>query len=241
MDNGIKKHTCQIEEMQQLLRDYYKCFCEYYYANGSTDNIYSVAHSNLVEDSIKLQVCFIKLPKELQNRLLAIDFEVLLQCNNVVDFYSFREFIIANNKFYTIATIVERADAELKLALEIDKEGIWNNYSMLPKINLNFYRIEKYESMLEENQERQNNVSNERSQEIENNNLNSNQWNNRIEQIDDKPTERMMDKFVEFVDQGNKAIDKSTETIEKSTKLIGVLSPIFKVTWELIKSNLFIK
>ncbi|EPS50624.1 hypothetical protein CFSAN002367_10189 [Clostridium botulinum CFSAN002367] len=216
MDNEIGKYTIQIEELQKILGDYYKCFSEYFHANDNKENIYSIAHSKLIENSLKLQVCFIRVPRELQNRLLEIDFEVLLQCNNAVDFYSLREFIITNNKFYTIATIVERADAELKLALEVDKFGLWDTYNTLPKINLNFYRKEKFKSLLLENKEIQNKDIDENIQQTASINIKNNEWNYRIEQINDKPAQKMMDGFIEFMDKGDKAIDKSANIVEKS-------------------------
>ncbi|HDR8197510.1 MULTISPECIES: hypothetical protein [Bacillus cereus group] len=55
MDSELKEI---IEQFQKVFTQYYKHFLEFYSAKKQMDNIYNVAHPELVEDSIKLQVFF---------------------------------------------------------------------------------------------------------------------------------------------------------------------------------------
>ena len=183
MDSELKEI---IEQFQKVFTQYYKHFLEFYSAKKQMDNIYNVAHPELVEDSIKLQVFFLKLPQQIQQRLLEVDFEVFMHCNNVVDFYSLREYLYENKKFYTIATLVERIDAELKLAVQIVEADVLDFYDMLPKRNLNFYRKEKYVSLLEEHDGIENVPNNpiDEREELQYKN-NEDMWQQKFEHIDE--------------------------------------------------------
>lgn len=119
---------------------YYQTLLEYLNSILLNDGKYPIAHPELVQLANHLQVSFIKLPDVLQNRLLEMEFEVFLHCQNIVDFYSFREFLLNKNRFESIATIAERVDSEIKLASMIASEDIWDRYSRLPKRNFAFYR-----------------------------------------------------------------------------------------------------
>ncbi|PDX94711.1 hypothetical protein CN961_07130 [Bacillus thuringiensis] len=232
MDSELKEI---IEQFQKVFTQYYKHFLEFYSAKKQMDNIYNVAHPELVEDSIKLQVFFLKLPQQIQQRLLEVDFEVFMHCNNVVDFYSLREYLYENKKFYTIATLVERIDAELKLAVQIVEADVLDFYDMLPKRNLNFYRKEKYVSLLEEHDGIENIPNNpiDEREELQYKN-NEDMWQQKFEHIDESASKDMLKQYNEYVDKGN-------ESIEKTTKFVGNVSPIFSSIsrWviELVKNS----
>ncbi|MDC7734277.1 MULTISPECIES: hypothetical protein [Bacillus cereus group] len=158
-----------------------------------------------------------------------------MHCNNVVDFYSLREYLYENKKFYTIATLVERIDAELKLAVQIVEADVLDFYDMLPKRNLNFYRKEKYVSLLEEHDGIENVPNNpiDEREELQYKN-NEDMWQQKFEHIDESASKDMLKQYNEYVDKGN-------ESIEKTTKFVGNVSPIFSSIsrWviELVKNS----
>jgi len=110
---------------------------------------YQIAHPSLSKSAIELQALFVTLPETLQTRLLKEDIELFLQCDNDVDLYSFREYLIKKNMQYTLLTLSERINTELELALHIIKLNALESYKFLPDRNVNFYRIkeQKYESI----------------------------------------------------------------------------------------------
>ncbi|MCU5702440.1 hypothetical protein OCB11_27810 [Bacillus cereus] len=144
-----------------------------------------------------------------------------MHCNNVVDFYSLREYLYENKKFYTIATLVERIDAELKLAVQIVEADVLDFYDMLPKRNLNFYRKEKYVSLLEEHDDAESVQKNsiDESEELQHKN-NEDMWQQKFEHIDEGASKDMLKQYNEYVDKGN-------ESIEKTKNFVGNVSPIF--------------
>lgn len=236
MNNDFGEIKTYIEEFQNAFNQYYKHFLDFYWAKEKRDNIYNIMHPELVEDSIKLQVCFLKLPENLQKRLLEIDFEVFIHCNNVVDFYSFREYLFERGKHYTIATLVERVDAELRLAWQLADLETWGQYHMLPKRNLNFYRKNKYMSMLEESK-------NLEEHKIDINNLEKEKINpsetvcspqnmdrvlvNKIDNVDDSSPKNMLDRYSEFIETSNNAVEKSKSFVKNIT-------PFLKFLWDFI-------
>ncbi|WP_353053015.1 hypothetical protein [Bacillus thuringiensis] len=153
--------------------------------------------------------------------MLEVDFEVFMHCNNVVDFYSLREYLYENKKFYTIATLVERIDAELKLAVQIVEADVLDFYDMLPKRNLNFYRKEKYVSLLEEHADAESVQKNsiDESEELQHKN-NEDMWQQKFEHIDEGASKDMLKQYNEYVDKGN-------ESIEKTKNFVGDVSLFF--------------
>lgn len=123
-----------------LLSNFLTFYNEYYYAHDDKSNQYWIAHPKLAECVINMQLEFIQLPCILQERLCKFGFDSLIQCNNVVDLYSLRSFLVDSNQRYAIPTILERIDAELILALKVNKLGLWEKYSTLPETNLYFYK-----------------------------------------------------------------------------------------------------
>ncbi len=233
MNNDSSEIKTNIEEFQNVFKQYYKHFLDFYWAKEKRDNIYNIMHLDLVEDSIKLQVCFVKLPEILQKRLLEIDFEVFIHCNNVVDFYSFREYLYERGKHYTIATLVERVDAELTLAWQIADLEVWSQYHILPKRNLNFYRIDKHMSMLEENNNLKEDINRVEKEEINFGETVCNPqnmykvWVDKIENVDDSSSKSMLDRYSEF-------IERSNNTVEKSKSFVKNITPFLKFLWDCI-------
>ncbi|HDR7287014.1 MULTISPECIES: hypothetical protein [Bacillus cereus group] len=227
MSSDIKELKAIIEQFQKHFTQYYNHFFEFYNAKKQTDNIYNVAHPELVEDSIKLQVHFLKLPQQIQKRLLDIDFEVFMHCNNVVDFYSLREYLYENQKLYTIATLVERIDAELKLAYQIMEADVLDYYDMLPKRNINFYRKEKYVSLLHGNDctEISQEDTTDEKEELHYK-THEDTWKQRLEHIDEGSSKDILKQYNAYVDTAN-------DSIEKTKKFGTNLSPI--LTWAYYK------
>lgn len=145
MINLEKEILKSVEEFKNDFGKYYSVLLEYINSFLMKDGKYQITHPELNYYANRLQVSFIKLPDIVQVRLLDMEFEVFLHCQNVVDFYSFRDFLIHNNRFQYIATIVERVDSELDLIMMIIKDDAWRNYSKLPKRNFDFYRSGKKE------------------------------------------------------------------------------------------------
>ncbi|PER23700.1 hypothetical protein CN490_24860 [Bacillus cereus] len=143
-----------VHDFQTIFDSYFKALMEYLNAgmiknaNPNTFHEYELGHPTLFNLSNQLQLAYLQLPKNLQSRLLDLEFEVFLHCNNIVDFYSFRIFLISQQRFYRTSTIAERVDAEIKLAKMLIQNDAWNKISRLPKRDLNFYREDKTQTKL---------------------------------------------------------------------------------------------
>lgn len=181
-----------IKEFKETFNEYFQAFLEYLYGGITKDDShkYTISHPTLFKLSNKLQVTFLKLPDTLQKRLLDLEFEVFLHCNNMVDFYSFREFLIENQRLNKTSTIAERVDSELSLAEMLIENDVWKDYSKLPKRNFQFYREQlqpkimdelkiKYEKDLENKQqlEHKDNSISEQMNDVERNKYSSNEGN----------------------------------------------------------------
>lgn len=129
-----------IEEFQGVFDNYYNAFTQYLYGAFTQDHEYKFSHPTLFELSNEIQYKFCLLPETLQKRLLEIEFEIFLHCNNLIDFYTFREFLVEKNRFEIAATIAERTDAELNLAKYFIKNNAWDKYSTLLERKFDFYR-----------------------------------------------------------------------------------------------------
>lgn len=129
-----------IEYFQLVYDEYFKALTQYMMAEFVEEHEYIFTHPTLFELSIKLVAAFYCLPKEIRNRLLLLNFETFLHCNNQVDFYSFRIFLAKKNRFQKLATIAGRVDAELKSAILFIQQGIFEEYGKQPSPNHDFYR-----------------------------------------------------------------------------------------------------
>ena len=136
----MNEQVTNIEEFISEFDNYYGKFIEFFNAYYSETNKYYLGHPKLIEASYRLQAKYIFLPKLLRKRLLDVEFDVFLHCHNIVDFYSLRQYIVDNNLFHTVASMVERVDGEVKTALEIYKIGGDKDYSRLPRRNYDFFR-----------------------------------------------------------------------------------------------------
>ena len=143
--------TTSVEKFEKVFNDYFRHLFEFIEGKfRKNTNPYYISHPELIFDAIRLQTSFFKLPDIVQERILSLDFEVFLHCDNVVDFYSFREFLSENWRYNKATMIAERVDAELKLVKEFISNDIWEKYSNLPKRDFYFYRQETVVSLLSE-------------------------------------------------------------------------------------------
>jgi hypothetical protein len=129
-----------INSFQSVYDKYFKALTEYMMGEFGEEHEYKFSHPTLFELSIQLKAEFYSMPEELRNRLLTLNFETFLHCNNQVDFFSFRIFLSKKNRFEKLATIAERVDAEVKTAIQFLEKDIFHEYEKLPVINHNFYR-----------------------------------------------------------------------------------------------------
>lgn len=132
-----------IEEFKNTFSKYFNAFMEYLRGGIVKDSEFLLGHPTLFLESNKLQVAYLKIPESLRNRLLNIEFDVFLHCNNQVDFFSFRSFLLEKNRFHETATIAERVDNEIDLAIMLIKNEVWDEYCKLPNRNFHFYRGHK--------------------------------------------------------------------------------------------------
>lgn len=139
MDNK-KELVNSIESFKKELDTYYNYFSQFYSGGIIKDSEYRLGHPELIKSSHKLQVKFAMLPVELRERLIDLEFEIFLHCNNIVDFYNLRKYIIDNNYLYNVASLVERVAGEVDTAFEISLEGNMDLYNNLPKRRYDFYR-----------------------------------------------------------------------------------------------------
>lgn len=129
-----------INTFQSVYDDYFKALTQYMMGEFVETHEYKFLHPTLFDLAIKLNVSFYGIPEELRKRLLMLDFEAFLHCNNQVDFFSFRIFLSKNNRFQKLATIANRVDAEVKTAILFLESDIFSEYAKLPAPNHNFYR-----------------------------------------------------------------------------------------------------
>ena len=130
----------KIQEFKDTFDEYFKAFMEYLNGGIKIDSEFQLGHPTLFTLTNKLQVAYLQLPESLQQRLLDLQFDVFLHCNNQVDFFSFRIFLLEKNRFHETTTIAVRVDSELDLAKMLIESDNWGDYSKLPKRNFHFYR-----------------------------------------------------------------------------------------------------
>ncbi|MFJ7931518.1 hypothetical protein [Peribacillus sp. NPDC096448] len=130
----------QVQEFNDTFDEYFKAFMEYLNGGIIKDSEYVLGHPTLFTLSNKLQVSYLQLPESLQKRLLDLEFDVFLHCNNQIDFFSFRTFLLEKQRFHKTSTIAVRVDSELNLAKMLIESDILGEYSKIPKRNFHFYR-----------------------------------------------------------------------------------------------------
>ncbi|PED91581.1 hypothetical protein CON43_01120 [Bacillus cereus] len=165
-----------VQDFQTIFDSYFNALMEYLNAgivknaNPNTIHEYELGHPTLFNLANQLQFAYLQLPKNLQNRLLDLEFDVFLHCNNIVDFYSFRSFLLKKQRFNKTSTIAVRVDAEIQLAEMLIKNDSWSKLSRLPKRNFNFYQEEENHPKLMEELKldlkipETNNIQNEREE-----------------------------------------------------------------------------
>jgi hypothetical protein len=134
------KAISAINSFQTVYDDYFKALTQYMMGEFAENHEYKFSHPTLFDLSIQLKVAFYSMPEELRDRLLMLNFEAFLHCNNQVDFFSFRIFLLKRNRFQKLATIAGRVDAEVKTAVQFLDKDIFDEYKKLPVPNHNFYR-----------------------------------------------------------------------------------------------------
>lgn len=224
MINLEKEILMSVEEFKKDFGKYYSVLLEYINSYLMKDGKYQITHPELNYYANRLQVSFIKLPDIVQIRLLDMEFEVFLHCQNVVDFFSFRDFLIHKNRFQYIATIVERVDSELDLIIMIIKDDAWRNYSKLPKRSFDFYRSGKKEiGIMEElryeyEQEKQKEeMTNEQTEvNIEENYVNTNE--------DEK---KFFDKVAEGLEKADHQANQVNKWLKAAAEMKGYISTLF--------------
>jgi len=214
-----------IQEFNITFDKYFKAWTEYLNGGIFKDRYieYQFNHPTLFELSNELQVKFYKLPKLLRNRLLDIEFEIFLHCNNLIDFYSFRSFIIEKRRFERLATIAVRVDSEIRMAQLFIENNIWEEYSDLPKRRFDFYREDlKYVPLMDE-------LCVEKKEEIEkiqnesnNNDLMLNNVGVDIQQeiVNNKKEKGFFVNLTEYLGTGEKITGFANGTIENLVKIV---------------------
>ncbi|WP_176524787.1 hypothetical protein [Bacillus cereus] len=92
-----------VQDFQTIFNSYFNALMEYLNAgivtnaNPNTIHEYELGHPTLFNLANQLQFTYSQLPKNLQNRLLNLEFDVFSHCNYIVDFYSFWGFLLKNN------------------------------------------------------------------------------------------------------------------------------------------------
>ncbi|MNS90155.1 hypothetical protein D3C72_1241920 [compost metagenome] len=153
-------------------------------------------------------MAFFKLPKQVRDRLFLLDFEVFLHCNNAVDFYNLRIFLLEKNRFERSATIAVRVDAEIKLVIEFVQNGIFDEYSNLPQPNFQFYRENRLQFSLLTELER----------EIEEHKNSEYELKNKQVMVGLNPEEA--DKKGDFVKSQENIFDEITNTLKKGEEIV---------------------
>ncbi|MDR6227195.1 hypothetical protein [Desmospora profundinema] len=129
-----------INNFQSVYDDYFKALTQYMMAEYVENHEYKFTHPTLFDLSIELIASFYSLPEDIRNRLLLLNFEAFLHCNNQIDFFSFRIFLSKKNRFQKLVTIAERVDAELKCATLFIEQGVFEEYGKQPLPNHDFYK-----------------------------------------------------------------------------------------------------
>lgn len=137
---GKEQLQQDIARFETTFSNYYKSFLDYFNSAIMPNPIPTIGHPSLFNDAIQLQVMFYKLPEPVRNRLLLLDFEVFLHCNNEVDFYNLRNFLLNKRRYERVFTLAVRADAEIKLLKGFVENDIFDEYNHLPTPNFQFYR-----------------------------------------------------------------------------------------------------
>ncbi|OLN27212.1 hypothetical protein [Desulfosporosinus metallidurans] len=228
---GIKKN---IEEFEKLFNEYYMHLLQFIEGiYRKEDNPYYLSHPKLVLDSIRLQASFFKLPDEVQERLLLLDFEVFMHCDNVVDLYSFRDFLLENYRYNRATTIAERVDSELKLVREFIDNDIWGKYHNLPKRKFDFYRQESNVSLLLEMDYYRKTSSVEDKLSSQSELISPNvelipQTELNIKTANNEEPKDIFGKYNEMVSKGTKSIDSTQDFVSKGIMLFNTITSLFK-------------
>ena len=224
MGDNIDSIKEDIEKMKEVFNSYYEKFIEFYWAKdniNNNNNKYSLIHPQMIEESIKLQALFTRVPEILRERLLDLDLRVFLHCNNAVDFHSFREYLFDNQKHYAILTIASRIDAELDLAIKIIEVGSWENYDKLPRVSFN--RKVKYNDLISEDTKVNEDV-NTNEEELQSKVQKEYQVLDMtimddISSIKDKPAMNFINNYTEM-------LESTTTALENTNKFISTAKPI---------------
>ncbi len=214
-----------VGEFQIVFDRYFKHFVEYFSAKLNPKSIFQIAHQDLIYDSICLQASFLKLPDILKKRLYYLDFELFLHCDNVVDLYSLREYLLKPGKYEQFATIIERIDSEIKLAKEIIDRDVLDKYKELPNKNFDFYRDEKSVSLLERlyrDDPSTPKKENETSNSIETKEVAEQDEYSKA--VQSKPN--LLDNYNEFMEKSGKSIEATEKVFSKGITFIGVVSKL---------------
>ncbi|MED3896297.1 hypothetical protein P4797_15125 [Priestia aryabhattai] len=217
MEEEKSKLISLIQEFQAIFDEYYKAFMEYLRGGIIDGSEYDLNHPTLFVLANKIQVAYLKLPLELQKRLLDLEFDVFLHCNNQIDFYSFRDFLLEKNRFHQTTTIAQRVDSEVKLAEMLIKTGAWDEYSKLPKRDFNFYKEYPVTPKLMEELklEFQNRISKRKE-------LSSNENNSNITEINyEKSNEELKDQEDGFFNDAIKKLEKGDKVITSTDSIVG--------------------
>lgn len=129
-----------IQEFKRVFDDYYQALNEYLKGEIIRNSEFQLSHPTLFSLSNQLQVVYLKLPQSIQTRLMEVEFDVFLHCNNIVDFYSYRLFLLEKERYKKVGTIAVRIDSEIDLVRMLVENDIFDKYLTLPKRNFIFYR-----------------------------------------------------------------------------------------------------
>jgi hypothetical protein len=211
-NENIETEIKAIEGFQSTFDEYYKYFIEFYNGNSDNTSIYYLGHPDLIKLSSKLQASYVKLPDILRERLLKIEFDVFLHCNNIVDLYSLRKYIIEEHLFNTLATLVERVDGELKTAIEIFKTGDSSLYEKLPERNYKFYRSWEEPKLIRD-------IRNDSSVEVKESDLNPKAREEKETEVKDKLNDNENDKFIDRLEKVDTVASKAESIFQKSLSM----------------------
>ncbi|MCY9010139.1 hypothetical protein MOE50_14305 [Bacillus inaquosorum] len=218
----------QVQEFELVFEKYFKAFMEYLKGGILKDSEYVFNHPTLFQLSNKLQVVYLKLPAYLRKRLMDLEFEVFLHCNNVVDFYSFRIFLLENQRFQRTSTIAERVTSEIDLAKLLIENGTFETYIKLPKRNFEFYREQAQYKIMNELYEKR--LESEKSKEISAQNYTVNESGNGLEKDKELPKrDDFFDTAMEKVGKAGTILDSADNIVGKTFNLIKALTNIGKL------------
>jgi hypothetical protein len=212
----------QIKELKYTFDEYFKALMEYLNGGIIKDSEYAFSHPTLFTLSNKLQVAYLQVPDSLKDRLLDLEFDVFLHCTNIVDFYSFRTFLVQKHRFNVTTTIAERVDSELNLAKMLIESGIWEEYSKLPKRDFHFYRGQLQPKIMDELK-----LKFEKD-------LQNQQHENEEEAI--SKLENDSEKNKDFTNDENGFFNNAVVKFEKAEAMIGSADSIVGKTLNLIKT-----